>query len=148
VRLEQLQAMTPREFYHRLEHEYRCQGRHRPPLEQRIYGPVSEADLTAWMVFLEARFPGFTSDGCTCVPSLAAKAACQWHDLLYYVGINRRLADLELLYWIAAINYRAGWVSWVAHNAWARVYFAGVRLFGGAFYAWHRKLGHPTMPVV
>lgn len=133
---------TPRQLLYSLEDAYSRETGRMSPLCISMIGPVPDIEFASWMTFLQARFPGFTSDGCTCVPSMAAKAACQWHDLLYYLGYDRYLADLELLYWIAAIRYKSRWTRGI-HTLWSRTYYYGVRAFGWIPYATHRRRGHP-----
>jgi len=61
-----------------------------------IYEEDPASDVEGWRRFLERRFIGFESDLTSMFPdgwSNAVSAASVVHDLLYFLGVDRRLAD-------------------------------------------------------
>lgn len=72
----------------------------------------------------------WTTNGCTGVPDFDFKDCCDQHDICYCIGGNaddRRLCDLALKECIRARG----------HPFLARLYYAGVRAFGSAFFNYH-----------
>jgi hypothetical protein len=83
---------------------------------------------------------GFTSDGCTLVPEAPSGVdfhdSCVAHDLCYFTHTGTRAACDAALY----NNLKqdcAGALSvkqYTSCRAWATLYYAGVRLFGGYYW--------------
>ena len=86
----------------------------------------------------------FTSDGCTLVPEAPSGVsfhnACVGHDLCYFTREQSRSACDAAFYGAmkqacsAALAAGSGWSVYYSCRAWATVYYAGVRAFGGYFY--------------
>ena len=128
--------LSIREFEHLLFEAYREEVGVKCPLTISSVEKISSEAVYRWEAWLNLKFVGFKSDGCTGVPSLSALAACVWHDLLYYVGFPKRLSDLELMYYIRSLKYKT-WFSWAKNYLWGNLYYVGTRLFGIRAYNQH-----------
>ena len=68
-------------------------------------------------------------DGCTLWIDGVWRACCDAHDLAYASGVDKALADVLLRDCVSATGFPLmGWIM-----------FLGVTLFGGFFYARHRR---------
>jgi len=84
--------------------------------------------------------PGFTSDGCTLVPEAPSGVdfhdSCVAHDLCYFLHNTTRAACDAALY--NSLKQDCGSATSVKQytscRAWAALYYAGVRLFGGYYW--------------
>ena len=61
------------------------------------YRDARRMRLTHWHWWLQGRFPGFASDGCSCSPDWDIRAYCIFHDLLWmiYDPEDRRMIELS-----------------------------------------------------
>jgi hypothetical protein len=86
----------------------------------------------------------FTSDGCTLVPEAPSGVsfhnACVGHDYCYFAHAQSRAGCDATFYGTlkqacsAALATGSGWSVYYSCRAWAALYYAGVRAFGGYFY--------------
>ncbi len=134
---------TPRQISSTLAALYHREMGQPWPLDLAVRGEANRLVVMAWKAWLEATFEGFHSDGCTMAPDGNALVVCIWHDVLYWIGVDQRLADMELLYWMRVMRIQVkGWrgvVRWIANHAWARLYYKAVRTVGWIPYRSHRR---------